>query len=131
MSSTAVLTDDQWERIHPLLPSSDGKRGRPFSDDRPVVEGILFRYRWAIAWREVPEEFGPWQTVWKRHRRYCADGTWDRILAALLTDADKVGLIDWAVSVNPTINQVHQHAANFARDAGSGINLHQSVRRGG
>ncbi|MFF0938778.1 transposase [Kocuria sp. CPCC 205316] len=131
MSCAAVLTDDQWERIHSLLPSSDGKRGRPFRDDRPVVEGILFRYRWEIAWREVPEEFGPWQTVWKRHRRYSADGTWDRILAALLTDADKVGLIDWAVSVNPTINQAHQHAANFARDAGAGIDLHQSVRRDG
>ncbi len=111
MSRTSVLTDAQWERIRPLLPSSDGKRGRPFRDDRPVVEGILYRYRCGIAWRDVPEQFGPWQTVWKRHRRYSGDGTWNKILAALLTDAQKVELIDWAVSVDSTINRAHQHAA--------------------
>ncbi|WP_159450041.1 IS5 family transposase [Kocuria marina] len=122
MSRTSVLTDEQWERIQPLLPSSDGSRGRPFRDDRPVVEGILYRYRCGIAWRDVPEEFGPWQTVWKRHRRYSGDGTWDRILAALLTDAQKVELIDWAVSVDSTINRAHQHATNFPRHTGGAPN---------
>ncbi|WP_424348239.1 IS5 family transposase [Kocuria sp. CH-021] len=131
MSRTAVLTDDQWERIHPLLPSSEGKRGRPFRDDRPVVEGILDRYRCGIAWRDVPEQFGPWQTVWKRHRRYSGDGTWDKILAALLIDAQKVQLVDWAVSVDSTINRAHQHATNFARDTGGGIELHESARGAG
>ena len=131
MSRTTVLTDEQWERIRPLLPSSEGKRGRPFRDDRPVVEGILYRYRCGIAWRDVPEQFGPWQTVWKRHRRYSADGTWDRVLAALLTEAQKLQLIDWAVSVDSTINRAHQHATNFSRDTGGGIELHESLRRAG
>ena len=53
--------------------------------EEQAVEGILYRYRCRIAWRDVPQQFGPWQTVWKRHRRYSADGTWDKILAALLT----------------------------------------------
>src|SRR3546814_496548 len=45
-------------------------------NSRRVVEGIVYRYRTGIAWRDLPrEEFGPWQTVWKRHRRYAADGT--------------------------------------------------------
>lgn len=61
------------------MPSSDGRRGRPLRDDRPVVEGILYRCRHGIAWRDAPEEFGPWQTVGKRHRGYNADGTWDRV----------------------------------------------------
>lgn len=74
-----VLADHQWETIETLLPSSDGRRGRPFSNSRLIVEGIIYRYRTGIPWRDLPrEEFGPWQTVWKRHRRYCADGTWDR-----------------------------------------------------
>jgi transposase len=49
MSCTSVLTDEQWELIRPLPPSSEARRGRPFRDDRPVVEGIFYRYRCGIA----------------------------------------------------------------------------------
>lgn len=89
-----VFTDEQWERIEPLLPSNTGKRARPFENNRRIVEGIAYRYRAGIAWRDLPREhFGPWQTVWKRHRRYAADGTRDRVLAQILADADATG--DW------------------------------------
>jgi transposase len=71
------LSDDQWSEIEPLLPNSDGQRGRPFRGHRQVVEGITYRYRYGIAWRDLPAEFGPWQTVWKRHCRYASDGMWD------------------------------------------------------
>jgi transposase len=131
MSRTSVLTDEQWERIRPLLPSSEGRRGRPFRDDRPVVEGIRYRYGCGIAWRDVPEQFGPWQTMWKRHRRYSGDGTWDKILAALLSDAQKVELIDWAVSVDSTINRAHQHATNLGCLIGGCVELHESAHRAG
>ena len=100
MSRTQALTDAQWALISPLMPSSDGKQGKPFGDHRQVVEGIIYRYRTGIAWRDVPAEFGPWQTVWKRHRRLAGDGTWDRVLGALQADADAAGLIDWEVSVD-------------------------------
>ncbi|MBC3192209.1 transposase [Pseudonocardia sp. C8] len=86
----AVLTDAQWARLAPLLPSSAGRRGRQFRDDRRVVEGILYRFRNGLPWRDVPAGFGPWQTLWKRYRRYRRDGTWDRVLAPLL--ADTVGV---------------------------------------
>src|SRR3954453_5664770 len=115
MGRNSVLTDAQWARIRPLLPSSAGHPGRPFRDDRRGVEGIIYRYRCGIAWRDVPACFGPWQTLWKRHRRYSGDGTWDRILAALLGEAEKVGLIDWALSVDSTVVRAHQHAANLPR----------------
>lgn len=62
------MSDDQWSLIEPLLPSSDGRRGRPFRGHRQVMEGIIYRYRCGIAWRDLPAEFGPWQTVWKRRR---------------------------------------------------------------
>lgn len=109
------LTDDQWARIEPLLPSSDGRRGRPFRNSRQILEGVIYRYRTGIPWRDLPEYFGPWQTVWKRHRRYTVDGTWDRILQSLLADADAAGLISWIVSVDATINRAHQHATNTTR----------------
>src|SRR5699024_3673366 len=55
------LTDEQWERIEPLLPSNSGRQGHPFRDNRKVVEGIIYRYRTGIPWRDLPrEEFGPW-----------------------------------------------------------------------
>ena len=129
MARFEVLSDAVWARLEPLLPSSDGVRGRPFRDHRQVLEGIVFRYRTGCAWRDLPEEFGPWQTVWKRHRRYSADGTWDRILAVLLAEADQAGLIDWAVSVDSTINRAHQHATNLPRHTGGCVELHESLRR--
>jgi transposase len=110
-----------------MLPSSAGRRGRPFRDDRRVVEGIIYRYRCGIAWRDVPTEFGPWQTIWKRHRRYSGDGTWDRILAELLTVADARGEVDWSVSVDSTVNRAHQHGTNLPRTTGGPVELHESV----
>ena len=45
----------------------------------------MFRLRTGCPWRDLPERFGPWQTVWKRHARFSKDGNWDQIMAALLT----------------------------------------------
>lgn len=115
MSRTRPLTDAQWARISPLMPSSDGKPGKPFRDHRQVTDGIIYRYRTGVSWRDLPAEFGPWQTVWKRHRRLAGDGTWDLVLAELLADADAGGLIDWEVSVDSTINRAHQHGTNLPR----------------
>ena len=132
MSRSALLTDDQWARIEPVMPSSDGQRGRPFRDHRQVVEGIIYRFRTGSPWRDVPSEFGPWQTVWKRHRKFSSDGTWDKILAKLLAEADAAGQIDWTVSVDSTINRAHQHGTNLPRSepvTGGSIELQESARR--
>jgi transposase len=115
MSRTAVLTDAQWARIEALMPTSKGQRGRPFRDHRQVVEGIVYRLRTGTAWRDLPEGFGPWQTVWKRHKRFSVDGTWDRIHARLVAEADAAGEVDWTVSVDSTVNRAHQHATNMSR----------------
>lgn len=88
------FTDEQWEWIEPLLPSNDGRQGHPFRENRKIVEGIVYRYRAGIPWRDLPqEEFGPWKTAWKRHARYACDGTWDRALQEILADADAAGMI--------------------------------------
>jgi transposase len=93
------------------------------------LEGIIWRYRVGSPWRDVPASFGPWQTLWKRHRRYSGDGTWDRVLSELLADADAAGAIDWAVSVDSTINRAHQHASNLPRRTGGLVELQESARR--
>ena len=115
MSRFAVLDDASWARIEPLMPSSDGRRGRPFRDHREVIEGIIYRLRTGIAWRDLPASFGPWQTVWKRHKRFSTDGTWDRIHARLVAEADANGRVDWSVNVDSTINRAHQHATTTKR----------------
>jgi transposase len=115
MSRSAVLSDADRARIEPLMPSSDGQRGRPFRDHRQVVEGIIYRLRTGIAWRDLPLSFGPHQTVAKRHRRFSSDGTWDRIHARLVAEADAAGEVDWQISVDSTINRAHQHATNLGR----------------
>jgi transposase len=90
---------------------------------RQVIEGIIFRLRVGLPWRDLPEQFGPWQTVWKRHKRFSTDGTWDKILAQLQAEADAAGDIDWIVSVDSTIARVHQHGATAKRSVSSDSSL--------
>ena len=115
MTRSAVLTDEMWARIEPELPPLQGAMGRPMIAHREVVEGAIYRLRTGIAWRDLPPEFGPWQTVWKRHYRFSLDGTWDKVLLALQVQADANGEIDWRVSVDSTVARVHQHGATAAR----------------
>ena len=68
--------------------------------------------------------------MWKRHRRYAAEGIWDRVLAGLLAQADAAGKIEWTVSVDATINRAHQHATNTTRpdqDTGGTVDLHETA----
>jgi transposase len=115
MSRFQVLSDAQWLLIEEMLPRPTGRKGRPFSDARTMVEAIIYRYRCGIAWRDLPEVFGPWQTVWTWHHRMAADGTWDRVLAKLTAMANAAGLVDWSLSVDSTIARAHQHATNSRR----------------
>ncbi|MEX8033200.1 IS5 family transposase [Microbacterium sp. 20-116] len=118
MSRFQLLSDAQWDLISGFLPGPTGRKGRPFSDARTMVKAIEYRYRTGIAWRDLPVVFGPWQTVWKWHRRMAGDGTWDRVHAALLARADATGKLDWSVSVDSPIARAHRHATNITRVTG-------------
>ena len=72
-----------------------------------------------MAWRDVPESFGPWQTLHYRHARWSADGTWARLLARAQAEADAAGELDWLVAVDSTIVRVHQHGASARRVEGN------------
>ncbi|MDX2403886.1 IS5 family transposase [Streptomyces microflavus] len=105
------LTNAEWVRLEPHLPAARPRGGR-WSDHRQVVNGILFRVRTGIPWRDLPDRYGSWKTVYERHRRWSADGTWDRILHALQAEADPAGKLDWTmVGVDSTTCRAHQHAA--------------------
>lgn len=113
-----------------MMPQVKG-RSRPYRDHRQVVEGIVFRFRTGCAWRDVPERYGPWQTLWKRHTRFSGDGTWDKIFTVLLAQADAAGEIDWAVSIDSTINRAHQHPTTLPRATGGPGESHESAHGAG
>ncbi|MFE3250721.1 IS5 family transposase [Streptomyces sp. NPDC059209] len=109
------LSDAEWERLRPFLPVSNGRCGR-WRDHRQVINGILHRVRTGVQWRDLPERFGPWKTVYERHRLWSADGTWERLLQQVQAAADAAGEIDWDISVDSTIVRAHQHAAGARTD---------------
>ena len=79
-----ALSDVYWEQLSPLLPPQKPQTGRPATDHRLIVEGMLWVARTGSSWRELPERFGPWSTVASRYQRWCKEGIWTRILQVLL-----------------------------------------------
>lgn len=90
------LTNEERARLAPHLPKS-GSRGGRWADHRVVIDGIMFRIRTGVPWRDLPERFGNWKTVYERHRRWSADGTWERSLHAVQAEADSQGRVDWSM----------------------------------
>ena len=117
VTGRADLGDAQWAVLEPLLPAR--KPGRPPKwTKRQLIDGIRWRVRAGAPWRDVPAEYGPWQTVYGLFRRWQRDGTWAQVLAGLQARADAAGLITWDVSVDSTVARAHQHAAG-ARKRGT------------
>ncbi len=107
----ADLTDEQWAAIKPLLPRGK-KSGRPPKwMKRQLIDGIRWRTRVGAPWRDVPEQYGPWQSVYGLFRSWQRAGVWAAILSALQICAEAAGNIVWEVSVDSTITRAHQHAA--------------------
>ena len=107
------LRDDQWDRIKDFLPGREGHVGGTAADNRLFVEAVLYRYRAGIPWRDLPERFGDWQSVWQRFDRWAKSGVFDRIFKMLAEDHDNE-----YVMLDSTIVRAHQHSAG-ARKKGA------------
>ncbi|MFE6773979.1 transposase [Streptomyces fimicarius] len=82
------LTDEQWAVLEPLLPK-DARLGRPpLWSRRQLIDGIRFRVRTGVPWRDVPAEYGPWSRVYDLFRRWQRNGTWHRLFTCLQSLAD-------------------------------------------
>ena len=98
------LTDDQWKRIQPLLPPEyTGKKGRPRKDNRTMLNGMLWMNRSGAQWRQLPERYGLWQSVYARFAKWRDDGIWENIFSELSQDADPENL-----SIDSTCVKVHE-----------------------
>ncbi len=98
------ITDEQWEQIKDLFPKA--KTGRPPKDNRLIFNAILWIARSGAAWRDLPERFGSWKTVYSRFCKWRDDETLANVFYALNTDADFENL-----SIDSTIVKAHQHRA--------------------
>src|SRR4029450_12217443 len=115
MNRRFELTDQEWERLAPLLPVMTPQRGGRWRDHRQVLNGILFRVRTGVPWRDLPERYGPWGTVYKRFGRWQADGA---------------GALAGAPQTDASVLRAHQHAAG-ARKRGTRRSRQAASKRWG
>jgi transposase len=101
-----ALRDDQWNLIKDLLPGRVGHVGGTASDNRLFVEAVLYRYRAGVAWRDLPERFGDWKNVHRRHSRWAQSGVWEKLFRHLSQDSDN----EYAM-IDSSIVRAHQYAA--------------------
>jgi transposase len=98
------LTDFEWGIIEPVLPK--GRPGRQPQNNRQVMNGIFWVLRTGAPWRDLPERYGPYTTVYNRFNRWRRAGIWDRLMVAVTKAHEgKVQMID------SSIVRVHQHAS--------------------
>jgi transposase len=111
------LTDQEWERIAPLLPPTHpGKRGHPWRDHRPVINAILWILGSGAPWADLPDRYPPRSTCNDRLICWQEDGTWERILQALQAEADQDENLVWVSNaLDASIVRAHQHAAGARR----------------
>ena len=100
------LGDFDWRRIERLVPGKAGDKGRHGEDNRLFVDAVLWVARAGAPWRDLPPQFGNWNSVFQRFRRWAKKGVWERVFKALLENPDFEYLI-----IDSTIVRAHQHSA--------------------
>jgi transposase len=119
-SPTYQLSDAQWQQIKDLLPKN-GQRGGQWKDHRTMIDGILWALSDGGRWRNIPERFGPWQSVYDRFRNWARRGLWDRILRHLQARKMNSEEIDWQLfAIDGTVIRAHQSAAGAAEKKSAG-----------
>src|SRR5208282_6041274 len=98
-----ILSDEQWERVAPHLPGKVSDPGRSAADNRMFLEGVLWIARAGAPWRDLPEAFGNWNSVFQRFRRWALKGVFERLFKVLSDDPD----FEYAL-IDGTIVRVHQ-----------------------
>ncbi len=89
------LTDEQWNLIEPLIPKKVARTGRPPNDRRLMLDGIFWILGTGAPWRDLPEQFGPFQSVHRYFGEWRKSGVFAAIVEALQVKLDRDGLIDW------------------------------------
>jgi transposase len=89
------VSEEEWAILDPLIPKSGARTGRPPRDRREMLNGVLWVLSTGAAWRDLPERFGPWQSVYEYFSTWRGNGVFDAIIDALHVRLDQSGQIDW------------------------------------
>lgn len=122
--SRDVITDEIWAEIEEAFPPVS-PTGRPPVDRRLIAEATAWHFRTGSAWRDLPERFGNWNTVFKNFRRWADQGVWHGLLEHVQTRASLADDLDWVVSIDSSITRVHQHGATLPRTTGGRSELQE------
>ena len=107
MTRRYELTDQEWEQIAPLLPPEKNNRpGRPSKDNRLMINAMIWIARSGAPWRDLPERYGSWNSVYSRFRKWIEDGILDNVFRVLSLDAELDELF-----LDATIVKAHQHSS--------------------
>nr|WP_244629027.1 IS5 family transposase [Methylocella tundrae] len=106
------MTDKEWAIIRPQLPAERGRLGRPAQDNRRYFEGILWIARTGSQWRHLPDEYGKWNSVFRRFRRWVEMGVFDALLETLC-DVERKRGVDM---VDSAIVRAHHCAVAIKRE---------------
>ena len=118
-----ILSDSQWARVAPLLPGKDGDPGRSARDNREFLEAVLWIARTGSPWRDLPEAFGLWNSVFQRFRRWALNGVFERVFKELSADADFEYVL-----IDGTIVRLHHPSTALRTVPGQKGDLRSSYR---
>ncbi len=105
-----TISDEKYQRIQHLLPAGEGKVGRPANDSQLFINAVLYILGTGSPWRDLPKEYGHWNTVYKRFDNWCRLGIWNSVMQVLNDQSDEeVAMLD------STIMRAHQHAAGAVK----------------
>jgi transposase len=106
------LSDSEWELVEPFLPI--GRYGPYPQRLREQFEGVIWKFRSGGQWREMPTEFGAWQTVYDRFAQWRDAGVFAALMEAMIAEAARRGQADMSlVSVDSTVARAHHDAAGM------------------
>lgn len=104
------LNEKQWNLISPMLPPENGRNARPSKSNKLMIEGIIWKLRTGCPWRDLPKDFGPWQSVYTRFSRWSKQGIFQNLFEEL---KDFLSCED--VALDSTTVRVHQHGHGAAK----------------
>jgi len=106
------VSDEEWELIGPLLPPERGRGCRPAQDNRRYFEGMMWIARTGAQWRHLPDEYGKWNSVFRRYRRWVTTGVFDAMLETL---AELAGRTPAADMIDSTVVRAHHCAVGIKK----------------
>lgn len=119
MSRAVYLTDKQWQKIAPLLPKLKS-RGRPWHNDREVLEGILWILKTGARWKDLPSQYPSPSTCWRRLKKWEEEGVWLTIWRAFLAELNEKQQLNWSESfMDGTFVPAKKGAAVSAKPRGA------------